>query len=327
MGLDRALQEALRKAYTERAKLFVEGLVRRDVSHHISYLAETDFSGLTWSPSALGISQSALAKVKSAAVPPHFVFCHPDVLRDRPGTMDYYRNLAALSAKGLGQMVAGTSRTDRISEQVRVVNAITSGLVEAMDGFDLQKARAVIPAEIGTELQGTWVNRIGQGAAKEVRRIFEEYINARGILDSSEPVRLPKKKGSKRRSGREIRLTNGWTIVFGSEPDVAIRDPQAILRAAIEIKGSLDVNGAQTRYGEAKKSFAKALKEHAQCETIYLASCFTTAVNEQIRQDAFVRKVFNLVEILANEQKREMFVEEIFVHLIRVPGKARSHRR
>lgn len=106
--------------------------------------------------------------------------------------------------------------------------------------------------------------------------------------------------------------------MFADEPDVAIRDKKNTLRVAIEIKGSMDKAGAQTRYGEAKKSFGKALKEHGQCETIYLASCFTEAVNEQIKADAQVRKVFNLIEIMDEADKREEFLKEIFVHQIRI---------
>ncbi|MFQ5706913.1 MAG: XcyI family restriction endonuclease [bacterium] len=65
----------------------------------------------------------------------------------------------------------------------------------------------------------------------------------------------------KKRKQRVIRLTNDWRIIFSSEPDVAIRDNQQILQVAIEIKGSMDKAGAQTRYGEAKKSFGKALSK------------------------------------------------------------------
>jgi len=91
-----------------------------------------------------------------------------------------------------------------------------------------------------------------------------------------------------------------------------------VLRVAIEIKGSMDKAGAQTRYGEAKKSFGKALKESAQCETIYLGSCFTDAVMEQVRADAQVRKWFNLVDIFADDELRGEFLDEIFKHQIRI---------
>jgi hypothetical protein len=196
-----------------------------------------------------------------------------------------------------------------------VINTIISSLVEDMNRFDLALAQAVICAEIGAELQGTWVNLIGQGAARQVKAMMTEFVESHALSVKKESVKVA---GKKRKSETHLTLKNKWTIVFGSEPDVSIRDQRKVLRGAIEIKGSMDRAGAQTRYGEAKKSFAKALAEHAQCETIYLASCFTDSVMEQIHQDAQVRKVFNLVDILADDRKRGEFLDEIFKHLIRI---------
>jgi hypothetical protein len=87
---------------------------------------------------------------------------------------------------------------------------------------------------------------------------------------------------------------------------------------AIEIKGSMDKAGAQSRYGEAKKSFAKALAANPRCETIYLASCYTQAVMKQIEADGQVRRTFNLVDILDDEAKRQSFLDEIFKYLVRI---------
>lgn len=289
------------------------GISQRSVKDQLAFLANTDFSGLKWNLTDLRISTEAFRKVTETGVPAHMVFCHPEIVRSKPNTLTYYRNLAALSAKGLGQMVQGFTAAERQQESARVINAIISSLVEDMRPFDLALAQAVIPLEIGAELQGTWVNLIGQGAARQVKRIITEFVDANSLARKGVMV-----EGKKRKKETYIVLKNKWTIIFGSEPDVAIRDPKNILRGAIEIKGSMDRAGAQTRYGEAKKSFAKALAEFAQCETIYLASCFTDAVMEQIRQDAQVRKVFNLVEILAGEQKRTEFLDEIFKHLIRI---------
>jgi hypothetical protein len=189
-----------------------------------------------------------------------------------------------------------------------------------MPVFDLALARAVIPAEIGAEIQGTWVNIIGRGAAGRVEKMIKEEAREREWLDRIDQEQLETRSGGKKQKRRHVRLrlTNGWTITFADEPDVAIRDTRSVLRSAIEIKGSLDKAGAQTRYGEAKKSFSKALKEHAQCETIYLASCFTDAVREQIDSDAYVRKTFNLVDIFAEDRKKAEFLYELFVHIIRI---------
>jgi hypothetical protein len=106
--------------------------------------------------------------------------------------------------------------------------------------------------------------------------------------------------------------------VFSPEPDVAVYDPKGSIRIAIEIKGSMDKAGAQTRYGEAKKSFGKALKANPRCETIYLASIYTDAVTQQIHTNGQVRKTFNLIDVLTNEKAKATFLDEIFKYQIRL---------
>lgn len=80
----------------------------------------------------------------------------------------------------------------------------------------------------------------------------------------------------------------------------------------------MDKAGAQTRYGEAKKSFGKALNENPRCETIYLASCFTKSVLDQIKKDGQVRNTYNLIDILQDQKRREKFLDEIFKYQIRI---------
>lgn len=315
-GADEILRDALKKAYLARAKLFAQGIQKRSIEETKRFLADQKSTEVAWNLGQLGISKAAFEKVRASGVEPHMVFCHPKIVEANPQVLEYYRNLAALSNKGLNQMLAGVKTQERASERIRLINNVVSAIVEDLPTFDLALARSVIPVEIGAELQGEWVNRIGQGAATYVEDLMTDFAKSKSVVRSIEKktVRI---KG-KRKTHRSILLTNGWRIIFGDEPDVSIRDTKNVLKAAIEIKGSMDRAGAQTRYGEAKKSFGKALKEHAQCETIYLASCFTAAVNEQIEADAQVRKTFNLVEIMADPAKRKEFLREIFVYQIRV---------
>ena len=96
----------------------------------------------------------------------------------------------------------------------------------------------------------------------------------------------------------------------------------AFLGAPMSISNSskyfMDKAGAQTRLGEAKKSFAKAKAENAHCSTIYLASCFTDAVLAQLKTEREVDLHFNLIEILADETKKIRFLEELFHYQIRI---------
>ncbi|MFQ5753711.1 MAG: XcyI family restriction endonuclease, partial [bacterium] len=246
------------------------------------------------------------------------VFCHPDILISQSELIEYYRNIAALSQKGLSQILSGRGLTQQEKSLAisKILNGILSQVVANEKAFSKDSTNRVLFAELGAEIQGTWVNIIGAGAAKQVEQLILEFVQqekmAKSIEDFAGTIT------GKRRKQRVIRLTNDWQIIFASEPDIAIRDTQEVLQIAIEIKGSMDKAGAQTRYGEAKKSFGKALSENPRCETIYLASCFTQSVLDQIRHDGQVRKIYNLIDILQDTKKRNEFLDEIFKYLIRI---------
>ena len=104
------------------------------------------------------------------------------VLDDRRETVNYYRNLTALSKKGLSQIASGLTGAARTSAVVSLLNEVICSIIDEMDPFDLAIARAVIPAEIGAELQGAWVNIIGRGAAGRVNEIITEFARERGLL-------------------------------------------------------------------------------------------------------------------------------------------------
>ncbi len=269
---------------------------------------------LKWGDPRLGVSASAFERVIKAGGSAHQVFAHPELIRERPHLIAYYRNIVTISKKGIGQILfptegyeSGKRKKMLMSDARRLCqtfNKILSGVIDDLDEYSVELSRQAILAEIGTELQGTWANVVGSGAAKAVRRILREYIGAKNL-------------GSKRTAGG-FELKNGWRIQFASEPDVAFYDQNNLKQIAIEIKGSLDVAGAQTRYGEAKKSFAKQLRDNPRCHTVYLASCFTDSVIRQIQDDGQVREWFNLTSILYDAHEKGRFLNRLF-HIVRTP--------
>lgn len=315
---DPAFLEALKKAYAARAKIFFKRIQRESPQRWLNTVKGIDKSSIKWDLDALGIQDLAAEKVRAAGIPFHYVFCHPDILSQHPELEDYYRNLTALSKKGLSQLFAGQnlSGEKRNNAVARAFNEILSEALEAWPILSMELVRDIICAELGTEIQGTWVNLIGKGAAKVVENMIEEFAKEKGFIKKS--LREKTKVGGKQRSQKSILLENNWKIVFSPEPDVAVKDPKGVVRVAIEIKGSMDKAGAQTRYGEAKKSFGKALKENPKCETIYLASVYTEAVTQQIHTNGQVRKTFDLINILTDEQEKTKFLDEIFKYQIRL---------
>lgn len=315
---DAHLLEALTKAYTARAKLFHRGVSAAKTDLLIAEIDGIDAASLRWSFDRLGITRTAFKRVRSAGGVPHHVFAHPDIISVRPHLIAYYRNIVTISKKGIAQILFPTEgfearRRQRMSDDQALLmcqtfNRIISGVIDEMPEYRVELSRQAILAEIGTELQGSWANLVGQGAAKAVEGMLAEYIDRQGLGEHP--------------SQGSFKLKNGWTIEFAAEPDVAFRDAEGVKQIAIEIKGSLDTAGAQTRYGEAKKSFGKQLSENPRCHTIYLASCFTDAVINQIVADGQVRDWFNLTSILGDQDDREQFLAKLF-YIVQTPTRRR----
>jgi len=311
---DKHLITALTKAYIARAQLFHSGVKASKIDLLIAEIDSIDDTRLDWTSRKSGVSETALKRVKEAGGQLHQVFAHPEVIKERPHLIAYYRNIVTISKKGIGQILFSTDayesgRREKIGSEdaakiCQTLNRILSGVIEKLPDYTVELSRQAILAEIGTELQGTWANTVGQGASRAVKRLLAEYIEREGM--------------SKRMQGARFELDNGWSITFGTEPDVAFFDSSGIKQIAVEIKGSLDVAGAQTRYGEAKKSFAKQLSENPRCHTVYLASCFTDAVIQQIKQDGQVREWFNLTSILYDADERKRFLKRLF-HIVKTP--------
>ena len=311
---DKNLITALTNAYMARAQLFHRGVQASKIDLLITEIDSIDEASLDWSHKKLGISTVAIDQVKKAGGSPHQVFAHPQVIMKRPHLIGYYRNIVTISKKGIGQILFSTEKYESGQKKniagkdaitvCETLNRILSGVIEKLPSYSVELSRQAILAEIGTELQGTWANVIGRGAATAVKGLFGEYIETKELGRCL-------KDGS-------LKLDNGWTIKFASEPDVAFFDASEIKQIAIEIKGSLDKAGAQSRYGEAKKSFGKQLSENPRCHTVYLASCFTDAVIEQIKQDGQVREWFNLTSILYDESERKRFLNRLF-HIVNTP--------
>jgi hypothetical protein len=312
--MDKNLVAALTKAYIARAKLFHTGVKASKIDLLIAEIDGIDGSRLNWAKTDLGVSTRALELLQQSGGTPHQVFAHPDIIKDRPHLICYYRNIVAISKKGIDQILFSTDiyetgHSQAISDSdarniCQTFNRILSAVIEELPDYSVRLSRQAFLAEIGTELQGSWANTIGQGAARAVRGILCCHIQSNDLGNCPET--------------RDFTLNNGWRIAFASEPDVAFFDAKGTKQIAIEIKGSLDVAGAQTRYGEAKKSFAKQLAENPRCHTVYLASCFTHAVIEQIKRDGQVREWFNLTSILYDASEKKRFLNRVF-HIVKTP--------
>jgi len=255
------------------------------------------------------VTPMARAAAERLGFVPSEVFAHPEVLAASPELEAYYRLLACLPNKGLAQISSRAEKGDRAA-RCKLLNGILSSLLGTAARATRESLLNTVFAEAGTEWQGTWVNSIGLQAAHAVEQILSNFAAERNLLDTAATAKLIEKVNG-------IVLKSGTVLRFASEPDVECRGKDKKLICVIEIKGSADKAGAQTRLGETKKSFTKAKLENPRCHTIFLPSVLTDAVRAQLRTEREIDQVFNLLEILNDDRKREEFLKEVFKYRLR----------
>ena len=246
------------------------------------------------------------------------VFAHPEVIKAKPELFEYYRLLSCLSSKGLGQIKKALclnkrnipSEDERRLRLCKLLNEFLSKALARTASANRESLLHIVYAEAGSEWQGTWVNQIGNVAAQELAAHITSFAREHDLIDAA------KTKAAADEANCLV-LKSGSTIVFGSEPDVEFRNAKKDLVCVIEIKGSADTAGAQTRLGETKKSFTKAKLENARCVTIFLPSVLTAAVEKQLLTERDIDKVFNLLAIFRNAAERKRFLTELFKFTLR----------
>lgn len=273
----------------------------------------------------LGISRSSWEYVANKGILPTRVFCHPEVISDNPRLIAYYRLLAVLPQKGVQRLAFGVKnleegrgrklpleRAQRLSE---VLNTYISSLIDETPTFSIDDALLVAQMNLGAQVNGSWRNEIGAEGSRRVKELVLTYFLGRGLVnlimakDGSRVTPSPPPPLADEIQG--FVAMNGYQVIFGSEPDVSIINPQGVLEAAIEVKAGIDPAGALERYGAAKKSFDRVLKENKAATTIYLASCVTEGVRKVIADDRLAREDFNLTNILLDEHAKERFFNYI----------------
>jgi hypothetical protein len=300
---------ALEAQYTARSGFFWLKVANSSFKRWQRKARSATWRNLVWDWESLGITSAARAAADRLGFVPSEVFAHPDVLAASPALKDYYRLLACLPNKGLAQIKSREQKGNLIGH-CRLLNGILSSLLATAAKASHESLLNTVFAEAGTEWQGTWVKSIGSKAARTVEKILNRFAADKNLLDPEATAKLNKK-------GAGLVLLSGTILRFASEPDVECRSKDGKLICVIEIKGSTDKAGAQTRLGETKKSFTKAKLENPRCHTIFLPSIVTEAVRVQLKTEREIDQVFDLLEILSNEKARADFLEELFKFRLR----------
>ena len=239
---------------------------------------------LEWDFRRLGISVVAWNKVIHNGIKPVIVFAHPFVLMQVERSVSYYRMLAMVSQKSMGQVGTPTKRfetsalnptLDASASIARRLNTIVSRLIEEGDQlnrreFDLWRGMAA-----GTQAQGSWQNAKGKRAETVLRNHMLARLRDSALLASDSPV-----DGSKR--NLELGLRDKRSLRMGAEPDLAIYTNDQI-EVAVEIKGGIDIAGVLERVGAAIKSLRRAKDENPDTTTILIVQ--GVSMSEQAARD------------------------------------------
>ena len=254
---------------------------------------------------------------------PSMVFCHPDILRAHPLTSLYYRGMAGLSIKAAKNYFGSVEKIESGDDAVRITaekalkmartyNLYISSVIINSTNWTLVNGHRNILATMGITLDGTMRNKIGDIGEDRVRRMMVEWLiehrlvvepNAAACMGDPQP--------------RLIKLKNGVTMRFSSEPDIAF-EHRGDLKATVEIKGGIDPAGALERYGAAKKSFEEAVRQSGHCRNFYLGGVFTEELKRRINSDRLVEKTYDIILLLKDESLRDDFFQELFHHTLRV---------
>jgi hypothetical protein len=301
--------------YALRASFYYRANARWD---ELTSLLDSDFEPDSWTPDALGISQRAVNRVAELGLTFSRVFAHPDVLIRMPRLIAYCRGLALLPQKGVQRLAFGTTTLEqgrgtlseeRASQLSKTLNSLVSLQIESEPEWTLQRAHVAALLNLGSQINGSWRNVIGEEGNRQIKVLLSSLLTDDGLVDQyvhlSGQLLAPPVRPEDAVNLREIKLTNGYTVRFGSEPDVATKSPADILTGTIEVKFGSDPAGALERYGAAKKSFEAAVKQNSRVQNVYVANVITDEVRRRINDDRLVSAVFEFSQLIVDQAERQ----------------------
>ena len=262
---------------------------------------------LDWNLADLGISEEAWNKVIHRGIKPVRVFAHPNVLMTVQRSVGYYRQLAMVSLKSMHNIGLRVERFEMGTELEEMqmayaisqrLNELVSRLIESDEReFDLWRGMAA-----GSQAQGSWQNQKGKVAEELVKRLIQRRIRAQQLLVSEDADRAM------------MQLSDGRTVQYGSEPDIALYDADEKILTAIEIKGGIDTAGVLERIGAAIKSLSRAKHENPEALTALIM--YGVSMTDQARSELEAhRGEIDFWFTIENVLNREVTQEQIFALL------------
>jgi len=261
---------------------------------------------LGWNRKYLNITDKAWNKVIHRGIKPLRVFAHPEVLKQNPKRVRYYRMLAMVSQKSMSRVnisigkyeIGGNELKANTALQLsRHLNKIISGLIEYDEQIDSREFDLWRGMSAGSQAQGSWQNTKGDRAEVVVKDLIKKRLLDKNLVAERKP----------HGKGEEIKLKDKRQFVLGSEPDISIYEKDSV-QLAIEIKGGIDPAGALERFGAALKSLRRAKQENQKSATILIMQgvSLTSTVEEEINKSKeVIDHLFRIEELVGNEDIRK----------------------
>jgi hypothetical protein len=276
-----------------------------------------------------GITDRAWEACGDAKMDPLEVFAHPKVLIEHHQLIAYYRNVAVLPDKGVKYIIGYSTlpyegdpqRPLAYRTAIEIASAFNNNTCMILEGslaIDKGRVTGLMFASAGSSIDGSWRNKIGDDAelmvhSYLVRAAIELNVVTSLIDVSGQPCDYEPDYDYVGNVGdfTGVKLQNGCTILFSSEPDVALIDEAGCPVSAIEVKGGRDRAGALERLGAITKSFAACREENSECRTWAIIGAITPEMQRRLSHEQLVDQVWDLTRMIYDIEYKEQFIEQV----------------
>ena len=191
------IQRAVERNSIKRGVFIIKNLMALNLDGLLRKIEQiaTEYDKEAWHEAAsrLWIDVDALRALDDASppIPYPFYFCTPEILREHPELIMYYRNVAMVSQKVMNDMGLNTTSyeaglappPDIAQDLAHHFNQIISALVK-VGQVTPQRHLEMAYANLGDSLGGAWRNEVGRLAYVEVITPLALHLHHRGHLAS-----------------------------------------------------------------------------------------------------------------------------------------------
>lgn len=307
-----------------------------DLLAEVKEAEKTESPNLDWSQrESWGITEKAWQVAMNSGIDPIRLFCHPEILQAHPRFVLYYRSVSLVPQKGFmaiikhnpkpfesGQKAPGSLSESEVTDITKGLNELFSNTLEQGSMVTIEEITSMYFAQAGMTIDGSWRNQIGEEGQLVVWNLVAQALADRKEISSVCLADRPNREipiadfvaQDSMQDFSEVRrliLNNNYSVSYGSDPDLVVRDPTGATTCAIEVKAGLDPAGALERTGAVLKSFESVLAEYPDARTILVTSCETEESKLRINESDAVHLTYLTAQLTTNPSLQRKFITQI----------------